>query len=362
MSGRRGRRSGSRTACALALALLGCDEVDYVAVYLGEGGLSENGGLADDTIAWCTCADLLAAAPVFVQTDAAEGLPASLAVRGGLHLEAPLVVDGSLVVAGGDLSATVDAGLEVGDDLWVGRDLSGAFSVTVADDAYVAGDVDVRALDVGGVLTLPPASTLAVAETLDTTAIRRSSVTIEPPCACADEDLRPAAMRLDEARGAPDVTALDDATYGAFAGATTLALDCGTYRVASIGGSGDLAIEVSGHAALHVEGALNVDGALEIRLAPGASLVLVVGDSVRAVGEAALGAPNAPERVELVADGAQISLEGGGTLHGSILAPAAELLLGPFELRGSLRARRIVARGTLDTTFVPPSTLDASCN
>lgn len=368
------RRPGGRRVawCAMLAAtpaLLACGKRDVVAVYLGEALPSAcesepcDGGALDATdYAWCACDDLLATAMLTLQGDATDA-PASLAARGGLHLEAPLAVDGTLVVGPDrDLTGTAVGTLAVGIDLWIDGDLAGEISVDVGGDAYVAGDVRVRELRVGGVLTLPEGRELSATDVLAHGAVRRAPVDLAAPCACDTASTSPAAARLDAARDSASLVRLDDAAYAGFTGSASLALGCGEHWVAALVGDGDLAITVDALATLYVDGPINLAGSLDLSLAPGASLVLVVAGDVRAGGEARLGSPDAPERIELVTDGSQLRFERGGTLHGTVNAPAAELLVeGPLRMRGNLRAKRVVVDAELMSTFVSLDPLTASC-
>jgi cytoskeletal protein CcmA (bactofilin family) len=315
------------------------------------------------SVALCTCEGLLAGAMVALAADEIEGTPASIATRGAVHLEAPVAVAGSLTVGPArDVTGTSDATLQVGADLAVDGNIEADIAIDVAGDAQVAGDVRVRSLRVGGSLTLPADRELSVTETLEYGVLLRQPVQLAAPCACDDADLRPAAARLERARGATGVTRLDDGRYGGFTGAEDMSLMCGEYWVASVAGDGDLSIDVQAPATLYVDGAVSIQGALDVRLAPGAALTLVVLDAIQVGGAAALGVPEASERVEIVVDGTQIALHQGGTLHGAVIAPAAELLVdGPLRMRGSASTRRIAANAELDATFATRVALP-SCN
>ena len=220
--------------------------------------------------------------------------------------------------------------------------------MAVGKDAYVAGDVRLSALDVGGVLTLPAEATLDV-PALSTGETRRAPVSVTAPCDCAEERLLDVGALVAAHEEANDDAALgidpDDYANG---GARTLELDCGKVWLSRIGGEA-LTIVARGRVALFVGGDLALEGPLEVRTEGEGEIDLFVAGNVVGAARWMLGDPAAPARVRLYVGGSgTVDLAGGGLFAGNVYAPRAELVTpSEVEVFGSLFVRRLVSSGGL---------------
>ncbi len=284
----------------------------------------------------------------------------SVGANGPLDSNAALQIGGSLWVSGG---AGVRAAirLEVASDLEDAGPLFGGGQVTIRRDAYVAGDVTLGSLSVGGRLVVPAGRTIsAPAGTVATT--ERAGVQVAPPCACAPTDLVDIASFVAARRTDHDDAriGLDPARLARLSGPTTLELPCGRYYVDAIGGDGALTLRIAGRTALFVGGNADLRRAFHVELSPGAELDLFIAGTLSAADEVRLGAPEQPARARLYVGGAgTLALAGGTLLGGNLYAPGSELQLsGGAEVFGSLFVRRLVTSAPL-TVHYDTAVLDA---
>jgi hypothetical protein len=117
-----------------------------------------------------------------------------------------------------------------------------------------------------------------------------------------------------------------------------LSLDCGRYYFTRIAGNAQLSIKAHGHVAVFVAGNIELDDALVLSLADGASFELFVGGTMRVSKRLELSTTNDGDRVLLaVAGPGTIDLSQDAIIDGSLYAPNVDLVTrGSFEAHGAL--------------------------
>ncbi|MCB9559047.1 MAG: hypothetical protein H6709_24635 [Kofleriaceae bacterium] len=369
-------------AAALAAVAAGCAGQDVVAIDdLTDGGaplycqgngppilvgdgitVGEGNGSSDDVCsgeiavrtfrhALCTCEGYVTSTRLDTDSfDSAAGpyTPGGVAgpvgIDGVLQTSAALAIGGDLTVAGGG-GAALGGDLDVVGDLAVGGALGTAIAVTVGGDAAVAGSIDLAALTVAGTLTVPAGETIGAA-TLTTGATVRAPVTVEPPCACAPDDLIDIADFVLAHRGDNEdaLLGLTPDRLTDYVGDTTLVLPCGRYYLGPVRGQGALTLRVTGRVAILVDGDVSLEAPLTVILdGDDAELDLLIGGLLGSTDAIVAGDPARPAstRIYVGGDGV-INLAGGSTLAANLYAPrAAVSLSGGATVHGSLFVRRL---------------------
>ena len=371
----------TRSLATLAL-IAACGDPDVVATQIGADGgglprycdgdgppilvgdgitVGEGDGSSDDVCvgevairtfrhALCTCEDYVTSTRL--DTDSFDSAIGPYTPGG---TEAPVGIDGSLqtsdaLAIGGDLTVSGVAGASLGADLGVagdaaiGGDLGTAVDVAVGGDARGAGRIDLATLDVTGTLTVPEGETIAGAVTAGATV--RAPVAVEPPCACAPEDLVDIADFVSSHRTANENAEIDLApgALSGYSGDTTLELPCGRYYLGPVHGSGTLTLRATGRVAILVDGDVTMLSPLVIELAgDDAELDLLIAGLLSSTNTITAGDPAHPARTRIYIGGdGRIDLAGGSILAANLYAPRAALALsGGATLHGSLFVRRL---------------------
>lgn len=275
----------------------------------------------------CTCAGLVPGGTLTVRSTS-DG-PGHVGSNGAAQLRGR--VDG-------DLSTSDAMGLRLspGEELLVGGGLSisgpllGAGAVVdVGGNAQVGDRIELSRLTVGGRLSLPMDAALAV-DTLDTGELRRAEPDITAPCGCGSEDvdtLRALAAEL--------ARATDPLPSG-----TPLSSECGRY--ASRDPSGEaLSVDVETDSLWVITGDLAAPS-LEVRVAPDATLDMLVSGNLVVEGLLRLGSPDGGRVRLLIAGPGTAQLSGGAEIDGWLDAPAAEVVAEQgLTVRGAVFARRL---------------------
>jgi hypothetical protein len=304
--------------------------------------------------ALCACDSVSSDAELTTLLLETPGMPVPtghVGINSALDATMGATIVGTLIVAGTDgVSIGTGARLEVGGDFFVGGPLEGSASeVRVGGDAAVTGRIELRALQVSGTLTQPAGETLNVAMPAMLGALANAPVTVAPPCDCS------AGARLD-------VVSL---VQGALAAATELPAGprlpdraCASYRLQTPP-SDSLVLEAVAPIAIYVPGNLQLDGSLTLDTTAGAAVDVFVEGDLRIDGPLELGNENDGGPVRLHVGGAgTIQLTGGGTLHGALYAPEAELVLGAaLEVYGALFVNRVAASSSALIVHHDPSVL-----
>lgn len=285
----------------------------------------------------CGCGD--------VQVQQALEVDGDLAVKGRIGAAGGLVVDGTLYSEADPLGTNTAIQLGALRQRWGvvhGADL------TVLGDAHVGGELTVQGdLDVGGTIFLPDEAPISSA---DGQLHFRRDLT-EPfawPCSC-DPD-----PGVDDAIDAPDpdqrpALGLPPDALANLQTDLDLTLPAGRYVFDAIGGPGALRVRVEGAVEWVIRGDVRVDGGLDVALADGASLRLLIAGTLSVSGSTSLGDPIRPEALTVhVRTGPSIAISEAFALSGRLLAPAVELGTSvPLDWRGAIVVGRISAAAGL---------------
>lgn len=314
----------------------------------------------------CSCDDLVSSSSLI--TDAFDtAKQASRLANGSVGINrnfypTSAAIAGSLVVAGAD-GIPARGGLTIGGDLRDQGLFDGQFDMSVGGDAEVGGDVRVKSLSLGGMLTVNASSTVDITDGNPPFAV--ASVNVSPPCDCdngpdlpalvlaAQNDNDNAAIGLDPKDGLRSLNA-----------AIELTLPCGRYYVDELYAPKPITLTITGRVALYVSGDLvtEVGGALRFQLAPGAELDLVIAQNASAADLFELGSAVTAGRARLYAGGARsLVFAGNTTISGTLYAPKAELVTSStFEIFGAVLARRMSTSGALKLHY-DRKLADGSC-
>ena len=376
-------------ALALALSLIGCTQVDVVAVRKQGAHAQDASAHADASVhdaaadsgandaqvtepaceyrtdagdatldqvfagalthALCSCAAIAISGRL--ESDAFDGalgpytqgeLGGDVAANLEMSLDTSSHVLGSLTIAGpSGLSLSPNITLDVGADLAIGGPLEAALAdARIAGNAAIAGRIVLASLHVGGELVQPAGSERSVSGTSDIHAQRSASVQVAAPCACGDTE------RIDSAPivagGAMQAVIVQGST-------PVLAQRCGHFALANSATTGTLHVTSHASAALYVSGDLQVHGDFIVDTDPGAELDVFIERNATVDGTIALGSKPNQGIVRVFAGGTgTIQLSSGGALHGVLYAPRAELVQSaPLEVTGALFVRRVASTADL---------------
>ncbi|MCB9593727.1 MAG: hypothetical protein H6719_13420 [Sandaracinaceae bacterium] len=373
--------------CFACFALLGCSNVDVVAVggdaetigrdagevplcegvgppvLVGDGPTGRTlcgGTVAERTFryALCSCRGIAFSTPVHTDSFdsrvapfmAPGGRGGAVGSNGGAMLSDAMSFGGSLWVAGaaGVSAPASGSPVDVAGELRSGGPYASASSLDVTLDAFVAGDVTTDALTVGGALVTPAGATVTASS--EAVGERRTEpVVVPPPCDC-DPSVLLDVRALVRARA----TDHDDAMAGVtpqtlrdYAGDVRVELPCGRFYFDGVAGTGALTLAVTGRAAVYVAGDLAPGGAFRVEVADGGELDLFVEGILTSSSDIAFGSPDAPARTRLYLGGSgAVTLAGTSTFAGNVYAPRADLSTsGLLDVYGSIFVGGIAASG-----------------
>ncbi|MBW2734606.1 MAG: hypothetical protein JRH20_19635 [Deltaproteobacteria bacterium] len=280
---------------------------------------------------------------------AAVGVNAELTSVGAVLVGGPLSIGGAL---GLDLVAQAS----VRGTLGCGGPVTHQDDLTIAKDAFVAGDFrGAGTLTIDGTLTQPAGNDVYSLDS-DIHAREEAPVNIPAPCDCSEEKIYDIAGLVHAQRAQNDnaAIALDPSSLvGMVTGEKRVKLPCGRFYLHGIQGVASLVLEIEGRVALFVAGTLEITGGLRVELAPGAELDLFIEEGLKITGDLNLGDKQAPARTRVYVGGAErIQLIGGSALNGNLYAPRAELAsTGELEVFGALFARRLSVVGDLSVHY-----------
>jgi len=317
------------------------------------------------TAAVCSCEDTRVAGYLRTTSFRSRPLPpgAPDAAVGSVGVDRDYVtagyadVSGSFIVAGGR-DVAFGGYLKAGEDVRVNPALDVAGLVEVGRDAFLKSDARVFGkVDIGRDLYLEPGSDISGIAVVDVGGQRRSeTVQVDPPCACAPEQIIDVAALVDAARDDNDDAAAGlepgdlNTVVGIGAEAT---LPGGRYYLQQLGGVGSLTLHVTADTALFVEDDLIATGLFRIELAPGAELDVFVRDNLVVTGAAVFGDPERPSATRIYVGGTgDVAIAGASAFVGNLYAPQANILVGGVgQVRGSLFGKNIIAAGFLDLGY-----------
>lgn len=244
------------------------------------------------------------------------------------------------VKTGGDFraqgSVKVAGYIEVGRNLYLGKGATTLGPISVAGDMHAAGSILAIPLLVKG---------RSYAE----------SVTVPPPCPCQDKDILDVAALVADAKSHNDnaKAGIVASMFNTLIGHAETSLPCGKFYLEEIGGMGNVIFNVTGRAALFVDGSINNVGNLEFRLSPGAEIDVFIRDNLAITGRATFGQKDRPaaSRVYIGGDG-NVMLVGDGEFVGNLYAPRSLVqAVGYGAFLGALFARDFVCPGFADFTY-----------
>lgn len=306
--------------------------------------------------ALCTCDELKLSSRLdtvaFSSTGGTPQRSAAVGTNRTLASEAEFEVEGSLWVAeelalhlGGSIARTLRSG---------GSLLADEGELSVGGDAFINGDVSGDGpISIGGTLHVPASATIATSVSAAST--QREPVASPTPCACnaaAQIDLASLITAAATTNDNADIGLSVDALRGDGA-LTMLALPCGRFYVSAIETQGTLALNVSGRTALLVRDDVVLRGALDVTLASGAELDLIIGGTMTSFGRHDIGSTANPSRMRLwIASSKTVLLDGAPALRAITTAPRS-LVSAPsgLEIFGSLLSNQVVSAGPTTVHF-----------
>lgn len=303
------------------------------------------------------------------------GIEGGVSINGKLEPTGPqdLSIGGPLTVAGAEgiqagaaFTARVAGALRV-----AGPIRAPAAGLTALADAEVAGDVLLRDLRVGGILTVPESARVEASGQRDVPTLRRGPVPVQvdPPCPCMDPGAAPTwvddLVEAHRQRNDNAAIGLPPDRLALVREATVLELPCGRFFLSRIEGEAPLELRVSGRAALFVEGQITLGRDFRITLdGPAAELDLFLRGNLNLSGDVSLGAPEAPSRLRLyVGSTGSLRYSGRGQIAAGLYAPRTDLAQsGALVVHGSLLLQRLTQVDTLTVHHdLAARALDAAC-
>lgn len=241
---------------------------------------------ADDgavLFALAVCGDLAADNTLTLQPRGGRA-PASLAVQGRTRIASPLRVAGSFTsLLGIDAHNTV----EVDGNVATSGDYRVSAPARIAGDALVGGVLEAQnTVSVGGVLR---ANDVVGPGAVEATSTSPGPAQVAPPLECANAPDVPALVRAawgpggapvePGAIGGPGFPIPEDA-WRSIREPTRATLGCDLYRFGGVEVNNELTLRIEGHTVIVVDGGLRVAAPTRVEVAPGGSLVLLVGGSL----------------------------------------------------------------------------------
>ncbi len=348
------------------------------------GAVFENGTRAYETCpaalaaatflnALCTCHDVQATD--YLQTSAFDSQAqseggaaldtggAAVGVNGNYQqIPARTEIRGSLSIAGSAMVWVLGV-LDISGDWRVAADVVGAGRLSVGRNAWLGGAFVGTSLEVKGDLhhqgALPG---------LGVTAARsiQEPVSVPAPCACAPENLLAINSMVDVAAAEIGRTAgtLDPDRLNSIARDEMVRLDCGRYYLTRVTGAGKVVLDIQGQVVVFVGESIDLQGDLEVRLAPGAEIDLFVRGDMHVSGQSKLGDRTRPAATRIYTGGsADIAL--GPDFVGNLYAPHARATTSnATTVWGSLFVSGFLGAGSTSFVYDTATVLHvpATCN
>jgi hypothetical protein len=306
----------------------------------------------------CACGSLAVSGTLTTDSfagssDAGAGSAGSIAANGQVATNGQTTVHGSVWAGGQSLapgtptvSMTSPAGATstVEGDIRSGGDVATGGTVLVGGTVYADGNVNVQSgsLSVVGAVEVPAGDSAS-----GVTAgggIVNGAVDVPPPCDCSSPLNVASVVAAHEASN-------DDVAAGLTPSSLTdpvsaVALPCGLYYVTGIHGDTEVTLDVTGRAALFVDGDLDAQAGLTVKLATGAELDLFVAGNVAIEGATSLNATGAPSNMRVYVGGSTLTLSASATVNANIYAPTADVQLASnFEMSGAFFANALQFSG-----------------
>jgi hypothetical protein len=336
------------------------------------------GCLAQVTFTWalCSCKDVMCSDVLKTDGfDSTKGPYMPGGLGGGVGVDRSVSVS-SLLDAGGTLRASASTGTSptsqttVRQELHIGGPVSTSATMTVANDAFVDGNVSGN-VKIGGTLYIPSGDTASGGVT--DMAVVHQPVTVPPPCDCTTPDLLPIASWIAAAK-----TKNDNASIGLSptalqnpSGDIHLDLPCGSYYLSGINSSNSVTVAAHGNTALFIDGNVSASSGISFVLDPTAQFDILIGGTISASSGLVIGSPAYPALTRTyIASTTTIDLSASGTIAGNVYAAYAPVSLssdyvqygalfaGDFNASGSAAIH--YDRATVGGSLCPPPPLTTS--
>lgn len=284
-----------------------------------EGPRACAGELAETTFRWalCSCEGIDLFNPL--RTDAfdsgagpftPDGLGAGVGTNGGFMSTSTIDVSGSLWAASPRTGISTSNATNVLQDVRTGGVLQVGNPFEVGQDAFVVGDlVTSSSVRIAGTLHQPPGS--MIVGDVAYGALATEPVAVPDPCDCDARARIPVAAIVAAA-----VDENDNALVGLApdalvvpGGPRRLDLPCGRYYVSAIDTNSPLTIAAHGRTALFIGGDVRSTAPLDIVVAPGAELDLLVGGGVEVSARLNIGPRDRPAAMRFYVGGVGTALE-----------------------------------------------------
>jgi hypothetical protein len=271
---------------------------------------------------------------------------------GGVGVDRSVSVS-SLMDVGGTLWASASTGTSpssqttVREELHVGGPVSTSASMTVADDAFVDGNVSGN-VQIGGTLHIPSGDTASGGVT--DKAVVNEPVSVPPPCDCTPRGLLPIASWIAAAK-----TKNDNASIGLSptalqnpAGDIHLDLPCGSYYLSGISSGNTVTVAAHGNTALFIDGNVSSDSGISFVTDPTAQFDILIGGTLSASSGLVIGSPAYPALTRTyIGSASTLDLSASGTVAGNVYAAYAPVSLSSdYTQYGSLFAGNFDATGS----------------
>jgi hypothetical protein len=260
------------------------------------------GNIAQTLFTWalCSCTDVTVSQTLLTDAyDSSKGpyqappyqLGGSVGLDGMLTVSAGANVYGTLW-ASSNSGTTVSSPAHVYQDLHSGGAVGTSTSFSVADNAYVDGNIGGN-VSIGKTLYQP--STDQNAKSVTYGALVPQTVNVPAPC-CGPSDQVPVTAIVGAAAGKNDDVAAGISPTVLQSGSTVQRLDlpCGNYYFTEINPQFPLTIVAHGHTAIYVQGSISSSNPIEITLDPGMTLDVFVAGTIQTSQVLTLGNPNYP--------------------------------------------------------------------
>ena len=311
------------------------------------------GELAQTTFRWglCSCEGTISAGLLYTDGfDSHAGAYAPGGLGGGVGMNARWSASGSTDVrgafwlgAGGSSSGT----LYVGQQLHSAAALTSGANVTVADDAYVDGDVRINGV-VHNVLRVPDSAD--VGSNVSYGSLVRGPVSVPLPCDCGAASIIPIEAIIDHHRTDNDNAAigLDPALFSRSTGTPRrLELPCGRYFLDEV--PAGVTIVVRARTALFVDGAVGGAGSLSIVTEGDGELDLFVRGRLGGAVTMVIGSIQHPSHTRVyVASTQGVTFAGASVIGANLYVPNGTVnFAGGLSMFGGVFANRVSWAGDL---------------
>jgi hypothetical protein len=335
-------------------------------------GTMTAGCLAQVTFTWalCSCKDVVCSDVLKTDGfDSTKGPYMPGGLGGGVGVDRTVSVS-SLLDVGGTLWASASTGTSpssqttVREELHVGGPVSTSATMSVADDAFVDGNVSGN-VQIGGTLHIPSGDTASGGVT--DKAVVNEPVSVPPPCDCTMKGLLPIASWIatakatnDNARIGLSPTALQNP-----AGDIHLDLPCGSYYLSGINSGNSVTVAAHGNTALFIDGNVSASSSIAFVLDPTAQFDVVIGGTIQASSGLVIGSPAYPALSRTyIGSMTTLDLSASGTIAGNVYAAYSPvslssdyvqygaLVAGDFNASGSAAIH--YDRATVGGSLCPP--------